>query len=296
MAAEKGFERHVEELDVNRSHIMAHPFFENIHEEATVLLGTYRALRHQVAGLRVEQTFAIGPLAPTRVGDGDCLCGGALDDGDELYPLCAKYVAEEAIHRTTVFLVCGVDRAENVEVDPVPLQATPALHHPIEGALCAVVDSVGVVQFARAIHAQADQKLVFLEERAPVIVHEDSVGLEGVLYGLAWLAVFLDKINRVLEELEFHQRRLAALPRHRYLGRTMRLQQLADVDLQCCRGHAVLFVRIERLLGQEVAIGAVDVAGGSARLGHHMEIRRGINRRAIEGHVGQLRMRVLSGS
>jgi hypothetical protein len=37
MAAEIGLERHVEELNVNTAHVMTHPLFEDIHEEAAIL-------------------------------------------------------------------------------------------------------------------------------------------------------------------------------------------------------------------------------------------------------------------
>ena len=40
-------------------------------------------------------------------------------------------------------------------------------------------------------------------------------------------------------------------------------------------GHPILFVRIQRLFGQEEAIGAIDIAGGPARLRQQVEARRG---------------------
>jgi len=41
---------------------------------------------------------------------------------------------------------------------------------------------------ARTIDAEADQEVMFLEERPPGVVEQDAVGLEGVLNGLVWLA------------------------------------------------------------------------------------------------------------
>ena len=43
-------------------------------------------------------------------------------------------------------------------------------HYPIEGALSSAVDAVGVVDLARAIDAKSNQKTVFLEEGAPVVI------------------------------------------------------------------------------------------------------------------------------
>ena len=209
------------------------------------------------------------------------LLGGALDDRDELHPLRAQLVAEEAIDRAAVFLVGGVDRAQDVEFDAVLSQVPPALHHPVEGALPAAVDPVGVVDLARAVDAQADQEVVLLEEGAPVVVEQDAVGLEGVLHGLAGPAVLLDELDGAPEELELHQRRLAALPRHGDLGRAVRLEQLADVGLERGLGHPALVVRIQRFLGQEEAIRAIDVAGGPARLRQQVEARRSIGAKGI---------------
>ena len=114
-------------------------------------------------------------------------------------------------------LVGGVDRAQDVEVDVVLAQVPPAAHHQVERALPAAVDAVGVVQLARTVDAQAHEEVVLLEERAPVVVEQQAVGLERVLHGLAGPAVLLDQFHRAAKEVELHQRRLAALPCHRHL-------------------------------------------------------------------------------
>ena len=56
----------------------------------------------------------------------------------------------------------------------------------------------------------------------------------------------------------------------------MRLEQLTDVGLERGLGHAVLLVRVQRLLRQEEAVGAIDVAGRSARLGQQVEPGRSV--------------------
>ena len=133
------------------------------------------------------------------------LLGRALDDRDELHPPRSQLVAEEAIDVAPVVLVGGVDGAQDVEVDLVLAEMTPAVHHPVERALAAPVDAIGVVQFPRAVHAQADEEVVLLEERAPVVVDQQAVGLEGVLHGLAGPAVSLDQLDRAAKEVELHQ-------------------------------------------------------------------------------------------
>ena len=164
------------------------------------------------------------------------------------------------------------------------LEGSPALHHQVESALAAAVNPVGVVQLARAVNAQADEKMMFLEERAPVIVEQQAVGLEGVLHDLFGPAVGFNEFHRTLEEVELHQRRLATLPRHRDLLGAMRFEQLADVGLERGLGHPALFVRIQCLLGQEEAIGAINIAGGPARLRQQVEGRWGAQ--GFGRHVG----------
>ena len=54
------------------------------------------------------------------------------------------------------------------------------------------------------------------------------------------------------------------------------MPRLADVRIQRDLGHSALFIRVERLFGQEEAVRAVDIAGGSARLSKQVEARWGV--------------------
>ena len=165
----------------------------------------------------------------------------------------------------------------HLEIDSVSDQLPPTLHDPVEGSLPAAVNPVGVVDLARAIDAQTDQKIVFLEEGPPVVIEKNAIGLKGVLDYLAGPPILLDDFDGAPEEIELHQRRLAALPRHCYLERAVRLQQLPDVGLERVLGHPLLIVRIQCLLRQEEAILAVNVAGCPARLRQQVEARRRID-------------------
>ena len=142
---------------------------------------------------------------------------------------------------------------------------------------------------AWAVDAQPNQKIVFLEEGAPLIIQQDAVGLKGVFHGLTGPAVLFDELDRAPEELELHQRRFASLPRHGDRGRAVRLQQLADVGLQRGLRHPVLFVRIQRFLRQKEAISAIDVAGGPARLRQQVEARWGPGGQIIVRHCRHMR-------
>src|SRR5580692_5419617 len=221
MTAEVSLERHVEELNVNTANVVAHPLLKDIHEEAAVLFSPDRAFRYQVASLRVEQALASRLFAPAKIGDLDRRLGGAFDDRNELYPLRLQFISKETIDRAAVVLVCGVNSAQDVEVDPVLTQLPPAPHHLIESALLAAVHTVSIVKLAGAVDAEADQEIVLLEKLAPFIIEKDAVGLKCVLYGLTWLAVLLDEFDGAPEKVQLHERRLAALPRHRYRGRAV---------------------------------------------------------------------------
>ena len=128
-----------------------------------------------------------------------------------------------------MLLVGGVDGAEDIELDPMLAEKTPAPHDEVERALPLPVTSVGVVQLARPIDAEAYEKIVLLEEGAPGVVEQQAVGLEGLLDRLPRLSVFFDEFDRALEEFELHQGRLAPLPGDRYLRRAVGFQQLADI-------------------------------------------------------------------
>src|SRR5580704_1008908 len=264
MAAEISLECDVEHLDIDLAYVTAHPLLENVHEELTILFAADRTIRYEVSRLRIEQAFAARLLTPALISKIDGLIARTLDDGDELHPLRMQLVAKKAINRATMFLVGRVDRAQDVKVNSVFAKVCPALHHSVEGSPFAAVEPVCVVDLAGTIDAEPNQKIVFLEEGAPLVIKKDSVGLKGMLYRLLRPAVFFHQLHGTPEELKLHQRRLAPLPRHGYSGRAVRLQELADVSLERGIGHPVFFVRIQGFLGQEKAIGAIDVTSGSA--------------------------------
>ena len=172
--------------------------------------------------------------------------------------------------------VRGVDRAQDVDVHAVPVQTPPAAHHIVERSLAALVHAIGVVQLARAVHAQADEDLVLLEEGAPGVVQLRAVGLDGVGDLLSRLLVPLDVLDRALEEVEAHERRLATLPADDDFRSGLRLEQLTDVGLEELVGHPEPAAGIEHLLREEEAVLAIEVADRAGRLGQQMEIGSGL--------------------
>src|SRR5579862_622822 len=224
MAAEIRLERHVKHLDVDLANIMAHPFFENIYEELAVLFTADGTVGYETAVLGIEQAFAAGLFAPTLVGNIDRFRTSAFHDGDELHPLGVHLVTKESINGPAMVFVGGVDGTKDIEFDSVFMEQPPAIHHFIEGAFLAAVDPILIVELARTIYAQADQKIVFLKKGTPIIVDKNAVGLKGVFYALFGPAVFFYELDRASEEVNLHQRRLATLPRHGHGRRAVRLQ------------------------------------------------------------------------
>ena len=81
-------------------------------------------------------------------------------------------------------------------------------------------------------------------------------------------------LERAAEEVEPHQRGLAALPRERHERHLLRRDRLADERLGDLIGHALVAAGVERRLLEEEAVVAAQVAARPGGLGHDVE-RRG---------------------
>jgi hypothetical protein len=155
----------------------------------------------------------------------------------------------------------------------VALQGSQSLHHPAEAALTALVDAVSVVDLSWAVDRQADQEVVLGEERSPLVVEQGAVGLDRVGDLLARLLQRFGQFHRPAEKTQPHHRRLAPLPGHHdFRGARVRLYQLPQVGFQQVIGHPEPAAGVQHLLGQEEAVGAVQVADRTGRLGQQMEL------------------------
>ena len=120
---------------------------------------------------------------------------------------------------------------------------------------------------------------MLFEEAAPAIIQFCTVGLDGVVNCYARADILLHQFHGILEEFQPHQGRLAALPGDGHLGGILRLDDALDVGLQHIVFHAEGAAWVERLLGQEETVLAVQIADGTGRFGHHVEVIRGVLRR-----------------
>ena len=141
-----------------------------------------------------------------------------------------------------------------------------------------LVDPVGVVQFARSVHTEADEKIMIGKEPAPVVVEQGPVGLQRIQHLLA-AAVLLLQFDHAAEKIKAEQGGFAALPGEGDFVAGLAGNVLPDVGLQRGIGHAEVFARrIHLLFFEVVAVGAIEVADRPDRLGHDVE------RKGMAGH------------
>ncbi len=135
-----------------------------------------------------------------------------LDDRDELHVRRTKFPPQEPVDCTRAVRVVAVHAGQRVERDARPPQRLRRRVNLVEGRLAAFGHTDPVVQFARAVDRQADEKAVGLEEFRPVLVEQHAAGLQIVLDALARPGVPALQSDDLLEEGNAEQRRLATLP------------------------------------------------------------------------------------
>jgi hypothetical protein len=173
-----------------------------------------------------------------------------------------------------VSLIGGVHRAQDVPIHVVCLEAVEATDHLLEGRVALLVDPVGVVELGWPVDAYPDQEPVLSKEPAELVREQRAVGLDRMAQVLARSAVALAGLERTTEEPDTHERGLTALPGDRDLGVGVRLEQLPHVRVEDLVGHSEPVTGVERLLLQEEAVLAVEVADGTARFGQDVKVRR----------------------
>ena len=118
-----------------------------------------------------------------------------------------------------------------------------------------------------------DQEAVLGQQLAP-LVGRAACRWSGWCAGPAGRAggSSLDQRDRPTEEVDAHQRGLAALPGDGHLAVRVCLQELARGRRRAASSrHPEAVTRVQRLLGQEEAVLAVQVADRTGRLGQDVE-------------------------
>ncbi len=85
-------------------------------------------------------------------------------------------------------------------------------HYFIKRAATCVVFAVVVVEFFRAVDADSDEEIIFMEKIAPVVVDKNCVCLEGVADLPAFGCIFLLKLDGPFIEIKTHKSGFTPLP------------------------------------------------------------------------------------
>lgn len=250
-----GGEGFVEDLDVNAPDIVPYPFTKDRDKEFAILASTDRRwndlLTFLVTGLVVPQ-----------------------DDGDELDVDGAGFVTQEPVDFEGGVGVALVDTAQDVVLDLVLLEQGQPTHRLVEGRAAAFAHPVAVVEIPRAIEAEPDQEVVFLEKVAPFIVKGRAVGLQGIDDLKPRFAVFSLETERFFKKLDSHQGGFAALPGKGDFLALLCGNVIPDVVFQRLVRHAEVAAGKQFFLGEIVAVIAIEITDRSAWLDHDMETLR----------------------
>ena len=71
-------------------------------------------------------------------------------------------VAEEAVDLQRMVGISGMDSAQHIAIDAMPLQQFPGSHYQMKGTSTALVHAISVVHFLWAVDAKADKEVVLL--------------------------------------------------------------------------------------------------------------------------------------
>lgn len=91
------------------------------------------------------------------------------------------------------------------------LENLQTAHHFFKRRILFLVDAVDVMQAARAIDTQTNQKPVLAQEPAPLVIQQGTVGLERIMNYFSIGVLGLEG-HHLAEEIHSQQRRFASLP------------------------------------------------------------------------------------
>ena len=174
------------------------PFVKNLAQEITPVVRVHRPVGHDGIGMAgpgfgvaVPGQGVVVPLV--RRGFLEAL---VFDDRNELHVGGIEFMPEKAVNVQRLAGVEPVDAGQGVEGHAVTLEQLGRVEDFFERGSAALGDPVLVMDFPRAINAQADQEAVLLEKLAPFLVDQRAVGLEIIFDFLEWLGIFLFERDR----------------------------------------------------------------------------------------------------
>ena len=144
-------------------------------------------------------------------GDFASRAGRALHNGQEA-DVSAANIPKEAVHAERGAHVKRMNHADDIGVDVVLAEQFIAAHGRGVTGPAATGDAIGVVQFRRPVEAEAHAEVLGLEETAPLVVEEHSVGLDAVADAPAGGAVPALDLEDLAKELHAEDGGLSAVP------------------------------------------------------------------------------------
>lgn len=184
-----------------------------------------------------------------------------LHAGNELHLARAHLVLQKSVNIERALGIDPVDDAPSIKGNAVAMQQLHRGENFGEDGLAVFADAVGVVQFRGAVDAEPDQEVVLLEKDSPVVVEQDSVGLQVVLDPLTGLLVSLFRFDDSCEEVKTEPCGLATLPGEDDLLAVLPLDVLANMGFQDLVSDLELAVAAQQLFSvQVITTGAADIA------------------------------------
>jgi len=161
----------------------------------------------------------------------------ALDDGNELQVRRAQFAPQETVDVERALRIVVMNARERVEADAGLAQGLSRRVHRVERRRVPFRHAALVVNFARTVDAQADQEAMLLKERGPFVIEQRAIGLQVIFDALARLCVPPLQRDHLAEEVEPHQRGLAALPRENDFIARHAFDVVPDETLEQCAGQ-----------------------------------------------------------
>ena len=219
--------------------------------------------------LRAADSRQLRPLPCLRRGG---LKSPRLHDRDELDVCGVELAAQETVDVERPRRVEAMHAGERVKAHTELSQQLGRCHHLVEGRRATLVDAKSIVQLARPVDAQTDQKPMLLEEHGPLFVEQHAIGLQIIFDALSGFCVSLLQRDDAAEEIQTPQRRLAALPGKHHFGACHTVDILPDEKLKRLVAHlACTWAVGQHLLAQIETVFAIEIAGRARRLGHDMK-------------------------
>ena len=253
-------QRCIKHLNENLPHIVTHPFVEDSAEKRPPLgRSDAEGSKGTILVEHLRQMAAIAMLQD------------AFHHRRELQVSAMERVAEETIELQGMIHIAAVDGGHRIPLHSVSLHQVDAVHHALPGRSPLTICAIRIVHLLGSIDTDSHQPSLVTKETAPLVVEQQSVGLQGVADASAPPIILLKAKGLPVEAERAHQR-FSSVPREEHVRQAVGLDVGTDVSLEHLVGHLVArALLVEVLLLQIIAISAAQVATCPCRLGHYIK-------------------------